>query len=76
MFRYEKMLEYPINIKKKDLKMAKLLNDQLGGPKSKRDLHTKREKICIEHHNDHKISIISPYIKGFLIYYHHFLPPN
>ena len=32
MFRYEKMLEYPINIKKKDLKMAKLLNDQLGGP--------------------------------------------
>lgn len=26
------MLEYPINIKKKDLKMAKLLNDQLGGP--------------------------------------------
>ena len=29
MFRYEKMLEYPINIKKKDLKMAKLLNDQI-----------------------------------------------
>ena len=32
MFKYEKMLEYPINIKKKDLKMAKLLADQLGGP--------------------------------------------
>lgn len=32
MFKYEKMLEYPINIKKKDLKMAKLLNQQLGGP--------------------------------------------
>ncbi len=32
MFKYEKMLEYPINIKKKDLKMAKLLNAQLGGP--------------------------------------------
>ena len=32
MFKYEKMLEYPINIKKKDLKMAKLLNSQLGGP--------------------------------------------
>ena len=32
MFKYEKMLEYPINIRKKDLKMAKYINDQLGGP--------------------------------------------
>lgn len=32
MFKYEKMLEYPINIRKKDLRMAKLLNEQLGGP--------------------------------------------
>lgn len=32
MFKYEKMLEYPINIKKKDLKMAKLLSAQFGGP--------------------------------------------
>lgn len=32
MFRYEKMLEYPINIRKKDLKMAKNLVAQLGGP--------------------------------------------
>ena len=32
MFKYEKMLEYPINIKKKDLKMAKLLVTQFGGP--------------------------------------------
>lgn len=48
MFKYEKMLEYPINIKKKDLKMAKLLADQLGGSKNKRDLHTKgEEEICI-----------------------------
>lgn len=31
MFKYEKMLEYPINIKRKDLRMAKLLNEQLGG---------------------------------------------
>ncbi len=31
MFKYEKMLEYPINIRKKDLKMAKLLSAQLGG---------------------------------------------
>ena len=28
------MLEYPINVKKKDLKMAKLLMAQLGGPDS------------------------------------------
>ena len=32
MFKYEKMLEYPINIKKKDLRMAKLLVTQFGGP--------------------------------------------
>ena len=32
MFKYEKMLEYPINIRKKDIKMAKNLVAQLGGP--------------------------------------------
>lgn len=32
MFKYEKMLEYPINVKKKDLKMAKQLVAQFGGP--------------------------------------------
>ena len=32
MFKYEKKLEYPINIKKKDLKMAKALLAQYGGP--------------------------------------------
>ena len=32
MFKYEKMLEYPINVKKKDLKMAKFLVAQFGGP--------------------------------------------
>lgn len=31
MFKYEKALEYPINIKKKDLRMAKLLVSQFGG---------------------------------------------
>lgn len=31
MFKYEKVLEYPINIKKKDIKMAKLLVSQFGG---------------------------------------------
>lgn len=31
MWIYEKKLEYPVNIKKKDLKMAKLLLDQYGG---------------------------------------------
>lgn len=34
MFKYEKVLEYPINIRKKDLRMAKLLASQLGGPDS------------------------------------------
>lgn len=31
MFKYSKRLEYPINIKKKDLRMAKFLATQLGG---------------------------------------------
>lgn len=31
MFKYEKKLNYPINIKNKDLKMAKYIITQLGG---------------------------------------------
>jgi len=31
MFKYDKKLEYPVNIKKKDLKMAKYLLTQFGG---------------------------------------------
>ena len=36
MFKYEKNLPYPINIKKKDLKMAKYLLTQFGGSNSER----------------------------------------
>ena len=32
MFKYEKTLEYPVNIKRKDIKMAKLFVSQFGGP--------------------------------------------
>ena len=32
MFKYEKKLPYPVDIKKKDLKMAKYIISQLGGP--------------------------------------------
>ncbi len=32
MWKYEKMLQYPVNIKKRDLKMAQLINAQVGGP--------------------------------------------
>ena len=32
MFLYEKLLEYPINITKKDLKMASIIASQYGGP--------------------------------------------
>ncbi len=32
MFKYEKMLEYPVNIRKRDLRMARNLVAQLGGP--------------------------------------------
>lgn len=31
MFKYVKSLEYPINIKKKDLRMAKYITTQYGG---------------------------------------------
>jgi len=31
MFNYQKKLQYPVNIKKKDLRMAKLLVTQYGG---------------------------------------------
>ena len=34
MFLYEKKLQYPVDIKKKDLKMAKYLMSQYGGPDS------------------------------------------
>lgn len=34
MFLYEKKLEYPINVRKKDLNMAKNLLSQYGGPDS------------------------------------------
>lgn len=34
MWKYEKKLEYPINITKKDLKMAKAMLAQYGGPDS------------------------------------------
>lgn len=34
MWKYVKKLEYPININKKDLKMAKYLYAQYGGPDS------------------------------------------
>ena len=32
MWKYEKKLQYPVNIKKKDLKMAKAMLAQYGGP--------------------------------------------
>ena len=34
MWIYEKKLEYPVNIQKRDLKMAKSLLSQYGGPDS------------------------------------------
>ncbi len=34
MYKYEKKLNYPINIKSKDLRMAKALNTQFGGSNS------------------------------------------
>jgi len=36
MFKYEKKLPYPVEIKKKDLKMAKAILTQLGGANCRR----------------------------------------
>lgn len=38
MWKYQKKLQYPINIKRKDLNMAKLLVEQYGGANCKRDI--------------------------------------
>lgn len=46
MFKYEKTLEYPVNVRKKDIKMAKQLITQVGGADFKRDLHKRRRKKC------------------------------
>ena len=45
MFKYVKMLQYPINIKKKDVKMAKYIISQYGGPYYKWDFHLLK-RIC------------------------------
>lgn len=37
MFKYAKRLQYPINIKKKDINMAKQLITQYGGTYYKKD---------------------------------------
>lgn len=34
MWKYEKKLQFPVNIKKTDVKMAKCLSAQYGGPDS------------------------------------------
>ncbi len=39
MWAYQKRLQYPINITKKDLRMAKLLVTQYGGTYYKRDIN-------------------------------------
>ncbi len=38
MFSYNKRLQYPLNITKKDLRMAKYLVTQYGGANCKRDI--------------------------------------
>lgn len=48
MFKYIKSLEYPVNIKKKDLKMAKYIISQYGGTYCKRDkLEKEATDICV-----------------------------
>lgn len=46
MFNYNKRLQYPINIKKKDLRMAKYLVTQYGGGNCKRDFNYNIVPIC------------------------------
>ena len=48
MFQYQKKLQYPVNIKKKDLRMAKYLVTQYGGRYIKRDLQKVRKVSLYE----------------------------
>lgn len=43
MWKYVKKLQYPVNIKKRDPKLAKYILTQYGGPSGKRDLAFGRE---------------------------------
>ena len=42
MWYYVKTLEYPINLKSKDLKMAKFLMSQYGGPDGELSARSRR----------------------------------
>ena len=46
MWIYEKRLEYPVNITKPDLRMAKLLMAQYGGPDSDVCAHKRDKSYC------------------------------
>ena len=58
MFSYKKLLWYPINIKNKDLRLAKVIVTQYGGPYA---LERENPDVC---HQD-KISVIRKILLGF-----------
>lgn len=45
MWQYEKKLQYPVNIKNPDPRMAKIIISQLGGRSSKK-IYSLTERIC------------------------------
>lgn len=55
MWKYEKRLQYPINIKKKDVSMAKMLITQYGGTYYQRDSKKTRllSVICFKLFHSH-----------------------
>ncbi len=53
MFCYEKILQYPINIKKPNPLYAKIIISQYGGPKRKKIEKTPQRKNYIQ--NDHTL---------------------
>lgn len=47
MWKYVKKLQYPVNIKKRDPKLAQYILTQYGGPYFKRDLISEISSISL-----------------------------
>ncbi len=52
MWVYEKKLEYPVNIKKPNAQLAKIIISQYGGAHCKK-IYIKYKKICLCHNPAH-----------------------
>ena len=71
MFRYSKRLQYPINIKKKDLNMAKYLVTQYGGSNGELLLYTRHLQVPGETPATSLSSIHQSHVPVHICAHHH-----